>query len=357
MLQDTEPFDWLTKFGVPQLTHGDLIGRAFFKKLNTEFRTPCTFLENSNFQAPRDWGDLKEVSSFFDRKAQLAAMCNRAFEKDDGEGGKYSPLQFVGTSALVHDLEWMRWALGAPAISLLGESYGTRVAAAYSAAFPQAVKRVAVTGVMGPIPDLLEYSKQAALNTGEIFGFIQSQCVMTGPDCTENPFSRDDKELHEPGFFFDGDLNAAVDEVFFRSKFGGAFYQRQCKVSLPTNKLGSVLQKFLTDAGSPRPVKGYQNFTWPRGFAVLPSVVFYIVQNPCKIAKRYGGEESFFVSELILDVFSLIPALDMTGRWSRNQAAGFITSFANDDTFSPGLDTFLVFATNAHGLPLLPTPI
>merc|ERR1712151_1175909 len=144
---------------------------------------------------------------------------------------------------------------------------------------------------------------------------------------------------------------------FFRSKFGGAFYQRQCKVSLPTNKLGSVLQQFLTNEGSPKPVKGYQNFTWPRGFAVLPSVIFYIAQNPCKIAKRYGGEESFFGGFLTLDVFNLIPALDMTGRWSRNQAAGFITSFANDDTFSPGLNMFLLYATNAHGLPQLPTPI
>jgi len=127
-------------------------------------------------------------------------------------------------------------------------------------------------------------------------------------------------------------------------------------VSFPTNALGVVLQRFLTDSSSPKPVKGYQNFTWPRGFAVLPSVIFYIAQNPCKIANRYGKEQSAW-KVMPLDVLNLIPALDMTGRWSRNQAAGFITSFANDDTFSPGLNMFLLYATNAHGLPQLPTPI
>merc|ERR1712048_870660 len=220
-----------------------------------------------------------------------------------------------------------------------------------------AVKRVGVTGVMGPEPDILQYAKQAALNTGEILGFIQSQCVMTGPDCTKNPFSRDDKDLHEKGFHFDGDLNAAVDEVFWRSRSGGVFYQRQCGVSLPTNRLTSILQTYLTElpASFPASVQGYQNFTWPKGFAVLPSIVFYIAQNPCKIARKCGGLPFDGFSDLT--VLQLIPTLDMTGRWSRNQAAGFITSFANDDTFSPGLNMFLLYAANAHGLPQLPTPI
>jgi len=122
-----------------------------------------------------------------------------------------------------------------------------------------------------------------------------------------------------------------------------------------------ILQRYLTVSDAPAPVKklGYQNFTWPEGFAVLPSVIFYIVQNPCKIARQEGGEKSALQigSPGGLDLINLIPALDMTGRWSRNQAAGFITSFANDDTFSPGLNMFLLYATNAHGVPLLPMPI
>merc|ERR1711879_137907 len=121
----------------------------------------------------------------------------------------------------------------------------------------------------------------------------------------------------ERGFFFDGDLNAAVDEVFRRSKSGGVFYLRECKVSFPTNKLGLILQNFLTVNTSPVPLQSYQNSTWPRGFGVLPSVIFYIAQNPCKIARKFGGAE---LLERSLNVaFNLIPALDMTGRWSRNQ--------------------------------------
>merc|ERR1712014_164822 len=80
-----------------------------------------------------------------------------------------------------------------------------------------------------------------------------------------------------------------------------------------------------------------------------------IAQNPCKIARKCGGLPLDAFS--LMTVMQLIPTLDMTGRWSRNQAAGFITSFANDDTFSPGLNMFLSYAFNAHGVPLLPMPI
>eukprot|EP00972_Heterocapsa_arctica_P074175 10947786-Heterocapsa_arctica.AAC.1 len=74
---------------------------------------------------------------------EITTECMAKFEMDGGEGRKYNPLQYVGTGALVHDIEWMRLAFGAPKISILGFSYGTRVAAAYSAAFPHALQHVA----------------------------------------------------------------------------------------------------------------------------------------------------------------------------------------------------------------------
>ena len=71
---------------------------------------------------------------------------------------------------------WSMTSSGYP-ITVIGFSYGTRVAAAYASQFPGAIQRVAVSGVEAPNPDLLEFAKEAGLNTAQILGFIQSQCA------------------------------------------------------------------------------------------------------------------------------------------------------------------------------------
>merc|ERR1719343_742098 len=53
----------------------------------------------------------------------------------------------------------------------------------------------------------------------------------------------------------------------------------------------------------------------------------------------------------------MMPALDTTGRWSKNQVAAFMVDFANDHTFAPALNMFLLYAKSAYGWPQFPTPV
>mmetsp|Transcript_88996 Transcript_88996/g.157587 ORF Transcript_88996/g.157587 Transcript_88996/m.157587 type:complete len:649 (+) Transcript_88996:59-2005(+) len=306
--------------------------------------------QEADFFEPEDWANLSEVSYYLDQKMKLTVACSEKYDRDNGEGGTYNLLQYMGTEALVHDLEWLRLSLGASEITLLGYSYGTRVVAAYSSMFPKRIVRTGVSGVMGPYADILHYAKAAALNTGEILGFIQSQCLASST-CTKNPFA--EGEANEDGFYFDGDINDAVDELFARSSGGGEWYTGTCGARLPLKNLLAEMQRYLTDTAV-SPVRGYQEKTWPWGFAALPSLIFYAVQNPCSVTALTGNRTSAWFD---LSVFSLVPALDMTGRWSRNQVAAFITETARDSTMTPGLNMFLLYATAAHGWPQLPTPI
>ncbi|HEX5619605.1 MAG TPA: alpha/beta fold hydrolase [Solirubrobacteraceae bacterium] len=57
---------------------------------------------------------------------------------------------FYRTADSVADIEAVRAALGAPRISLLGVSYGTKVALDYAAAFPARVDRMVLDSVVGP---------------------------------------------------------------------------------------------------------------------------------------------------------------------------------------------------------------
>ena len=55
-------------------------------------------------------------------------------------------------------------------------SYGTHAAAAYASQFPRAIRRVAVSGVAAPTPDLLEYAQKEAFNTAQILGLQRAPC-------------------------------------------------------------------------------------------------------------------------------------------------------------------------------------
>jgi len=57
-------------------------------------------------------------------------------------------LPFMGTAQAVEDLEGLRVALGGPGVFLYGESYGTQYAQTYAAAHPDAVRRMAIDGVV-----------------------------------------------------------------------------------------------------------------------------------------------------------------------------------------------------------------
>lgn len=312
---------------------------------------PCydlTFSEEEEDKEPDDLTNIDLVTKYLKRKGEMTSKCSKQFNKNDGKGGSYNILQFLGTQGVAHDIEWLRWALGSPKISILGYSYGSRVAAAYGAQFPNQVTRMAVSGVMGPIPDSLDYAREAARNTAEILGFVLSQCNAVGESCTTNPV----ETLFEEGFYFDGDINDAVDEMFLRSSKDSEFYVKQCGVSLPMHALTEYLALRTTSKVFKQ--GQFQDKNWPVAMLEIPAAIFLIVQNPCAFAG--DGPWISYIHHYI-DTFNLIPALDMAGRWSARQTATFIAEFAEDVSLSPSLSMFMLYARNANGWPQLPTPI
>jgi pimeloyl-ACP methyl ester carboxylesterase len=77
-------------------------------------------------------------------RARLAA-CRAALERlPHGDLRRYT------TTLAVQDVEAVRQALGAPALNVMGASYGTRAALEYARQFPQAVRRMVLDGVAPP---------------------------------------------------------------------------------------------------------------------------------------------------------------------------------------------------------------
>ena len=89
------------------------------------------------------------------RMAALAARCR----EQHGE-----VLPYIGTLEAALDLEQIRRMLGEPRISILGSSYGSRVALTYASLFPEHVRAVVLDGYSDPnrSPGRLEVEQAAA---------------------------------------------------------------------------------------------------------------------------------------------------------------------------------------------------
>jgi len=357
-LSDGQIYDFLNDT-VSRGLKGNLAQRVEVQGVGKLAPRCADLAESMPFSVPGDWGNVELLYKYLDDKMKMTTSCMDRYRRDAGDGSSYQPLQYVGTGALVYDIEWMRWAFGAPSITVVGASYGTRVAAAYSSAFPNSLKRVAVTGVMAPQPDLLKYAEEAARNVAQVLGFIQSECAAMGPACTTNPFSEEDAE--KPEYVFTGGINEAIDELFARSSSGGSWYLEKCGKPLPMQLMTNLFTQDLTgmeDIPLFKEIYGeqgaVQDLTWPTFFSILPSMVFLFLQNPCAAVSFFGREGSGWKD---VSVYGLIPALDMTGRWSRAQTAQTMTVTGSDPTFGPGLNMFILYSKAMYGWPTLPMPI
>jgi len=191
---------------------------------------------------------------------------------------------------------------------------------------------------------------------------LQSECVAAGPTCTKNPISPEDAEKDE--YVFTGDANDAINEMFARSSEGGAWYRQHCGENSVFSQKQLSNQLTYGLAGHIKPqgeamswAAGFQNETWPTFYNVLPAMVFWMLQHPCTTAKLLGGVPAKQSGWSDISVFALMPALDMTGRWSKEQTEEIIVSMNNDPTFGPGLKMFTLYASAMYGWPTLPMPI
>jgi len=317
---------------------------------NSSLVPPCHDLYGL-LNYPPDWTDYQKVKHWVNERMKLCVECSSRFDKSDGLGGTYNVLQYMGTAALVHDVEWMRWALGAPKITLLGFSYGTRLAAAYAGTFPDQILRVAVSGVMAPTPDAMTQPFYYVANNAQVLGSIQNECSVAGDVCMQNPFSAEDG-MEE---YFDGDLNDAVKELFNRSRNNGAWYQENgCNSTMGSRSLSEQLERFLEPSSTGLLPTGTQNNTWPWGFGALPTHVFWMVQNPCRIA-MYAALSPTISDPL--SMFYVSESMDVTGKWSLQQVTDTIVKTTSDVTMAPITNDFISQMMKMYSWPQYQRPV
>jgi pimeloyl-ACP methyl ester carboxylesterase len=120
--------------------------------------------------------------------------------------------QLYTTTAATRDLEALRQSLGAPALDLIGVSYGTRLAQQYATRFPTAVRSVVLDSV---VPNRLALGSEHARNLEQALRALFAVCTAE-PACHEtfgDSYARlyrlrdrlrarpQDVSLHDPGTF------------------------------------------------------------------------------------------------------------------------------------------------------------
>lgn len=109
-----------------------------------------------------------------ERMRELAEACRDALQET-------ADLRFYTTTEAVFDLEFVRQAIGAPAVNLIGISYGTRVAQQYAKTYPQNVRSMILDGV---VPPELVLGAEHAGNLQDILDTHFARCRAT-PACVE----------------------------------------------------------------------------------------------------------------------------------------------------------------------------
>ncbi len=98
----------------------------------------------------------------------LAELTRECLEQLDGDA------RFYTTTLAVQDLEAVRQALGYEQLTLVGVSYGTRVALEYLRRYPESVRAVVLDGV---VPPELALGSEHARNAQQALGDAFARCV------------------------------------------------------------------------------------------------------------------------------------------------------------------------------------
>lgn len=120
-----------------------------------------------------------------ERARELAETCRDELEQK-------ADLRFYSTAEAVFDLDFVRRAIGAAQVNLVGVSYGTRVAQLYAKTYPQHVRTLVLDGV---VPMSLALGAEHATNLQSALDAQFARCRDT-PACAEalgDPRARLDK--------------------------------------------------------------------------------------------------------------------------------------------------------------------
>ena len=146
-------------------------------------------------ELPEEEGELLGFDELSPERArELAKACR-------DELADKADLRFYSTAEAVFDLDFVRRAIGAEQVNLVGVSYGTRVAQLYAKTHPQHVRTLVLDGV---VPMTLALGAEHATNLQSALDAHFARCRDT-PACVEAL----------------GDPRARLDEVAARLRAGG----------------------------------------------------------------------------------------------------------------------------------------
>ncbi len=91
-------------------------------------------------------------------------------------------LPYVGTVSVAKDMDVLRAALGEPALTYLGKSYGTALGASYALQFPHRVRALVLDGAVDPALSGLQVDVAQAVGFESAFGQFAAWCA-TQPEC------------------------------------------------------------------------------------------------------------------------------------------------------------------------------
>ena len=160
----------------------------------------CLEASNTFWQAPWNANDIDQMVA---DSARYASDCA-------DETGRADLLPYVGTNQAIHDVELFRRAIGLPQLWLYGGSYGTYIAQAYAAFYPDAPKGVILDGVMDPAADLSADGQIMAKTLVTIFHRMTAECALD--DFCNYSFATDPPTAYDRLF---ERLDAAPIEVEF----------------------------------------------------------------------------------------------------------------------------------------------
>ncbi len=149
----------------------DIIGFDH-RGVGSTLQVDCDQLGNaSSVPYPRDQSDVMTVVNDF---TMLADSCLAELEDH---------LQWVGSNAVVQDMEIMRSMLNTPELNIISISFGTRITALYLERFPESSGRIIMDAPLAPDGTVDTIVIESAAAQQASFDQMLNACGTTLPDC------------------------------------------------------------------------------------------------------------------------------------------------------------------------------
>lgn len=126
-------------------------------------------------------GNRDDLQSIANTVADNAKRCQEKV-------GEY--LQYLGSNAVVQDMDLIRRALGDATLNFIGYSYGTRLAGLYAQRYPGNTGRLILDASMHPNKGLLKIAEDDVIAMQKNLDYLAQQCASVVAGCTASDFGQ-----------------------------------------------------------------------------------------------------------------------------------------------------------------------